>query len=225
MMPVESAATISGFDSSYPLPNDPMLQGDDHLRLIKAVLKSQFPGVGGQGFAKVITATEDQINSLTGVTGNIQNRLAFLEGNLLAPSGTVMLFGGVVPTGWSVVPQANDRLLILTGNAGNTGGSESPYSFNKSHAHSTQSQTLTQNQIPSHTHTLGDGAILQQGQANLVPFGGTTFGYSAISIGSAGYQSRVGFTGQNDSHNHGDTLGSSVSWTPRYNSVVFGVKI
>ena len=74
-MPLETGTTLADLDRTYPLAGDPTSQGDDHLRLLKSILKDQFPGSGGDGFSKTIVATEDEINSLTGVTGNIQGQL------------------------------------------------------------------------------------------------------------------------------------------------------
>ena len=42
-MPLEISTYISGLDESWPLSGDPTNKGDDHLRLIKHVLQSQFP--------------------------------------------------------------------------------------------------------------------------------------------------------------------------------------
>ena len=74
-MPLETGTTISDLDSSYPLGSDNTAQGDDHLRLIKAILKAQFPGVGGTGFASAITATETELNYVSGVTSGIQAQI------------------------------------------------------------------------------------------------------------------------------------------------------
>jgi hypothetical protein len=41
-MPIEAAASITTFNQLWPLGTDPKSQGDDHLRLIKAILKSCF---------------------------------------------------------------------------------------------------------------------------------------------------------------------------------------
>lgn len=74
-MPLEAASTIEGLFVLWPLGDDPVLEGDDHLRLIKAVLKAQFPGTAGQGFAIPITSTEAEINHLVGVTSGLQQQL------------------------------------------------------------------------------------------------------------------------------------------------------
>jgi hypothetical protein len=74
-MPLETGNHICDLDASWPLGADPTNRGDDHLRLIKGVLKTTFPGEGGAGFCKTIEATEDEINNLVGTTGPIQDQL------------------------------------------------------------------------------------------------------------------------------------------------------
>lgn len=82
-MPLENASSISQLDSNWPLGLDSSSRGDDHLRLLKAVLKAQFPGAGGQGFSKPITVTEDQLNAIPGRLDNM--------GNWIYPVGSVVL--------------------------------------------------------------------------------------------------------------------------------------
>lgn len=65
-MPLENANTISQLDSRWPLGTDSATRGDDHLRLIKAVLKAQFPGRSGQGFEKPLTVDVDFLNDIPG---------------------------------------------------------------------------------------------------------------------------------------------------------------
>jgi hypothetical protein len=79
-MPIESTTTIAGLTSNWPLSNDTFGGTDDHLRVIKSVLKTTFPGSGGQGFSIPITATEAEINRLVGVTSGVQAQI-----NLKAP--------------------------------------------------------------------------------------------------------------------------------------------
>lgn len=45
-MPVESASNIDALNSSYPTADDGAGQGDDHIRLIKSVLKTVFASLG-----------------------------------------------------------------------------------------------------------------------------------------------------------------------------------
>jgi len=76
-MGLETASYIDQLNASNPLAVDPKSQGDDHLRLIKTVLKTQFPNLGEAAVnttaAQInvlteITASATEINKLTGVT-------------------------------------------------------------------------------------------------------------------------------------------------------------
>lgn len=57
-MPLESASFISQLDSANPLGTEPKSVADDHLRLIKNVLKTQFPNFG----AAALVPTAQAIN-------------------------------------------------------------------------------------------------------------------------------------------------------------------
>lgn len=74
-MGLESTSFLSGLDGTWPTGIDKVNEGDDHLRLLKNVLKSQFPGIGGSGFAQAITANEMELNYSVGVTSLIQPQL------------------------------------------------------------------------------------------------------------------------------------------------------
>lgn len=64
-MPVESATYISDLNASNPVgATDPKSQGDDHLRLIKATVKSTFSQVAGE-----VAASHIELNYLDGATG------------------------------------------------------------------------------------------------------------------------------------------------------------
>ncbi len=66
-MTVESATFISQLSASNPAAGDNISEGDDHIRLIKTVLQSQFPNLG----AVASTATSAQLNKLGFETGSI----------------------------------------------------------------------------------------------------------------------------------------------------------
>ena len=83
-MGIETATFIANLNLGWPLGADTVAQGDDHLRLIKKVLKATFPGAGGQGLASAINVTEAQFNSLAGVTSPLQAQLNALEARLAA---------------------------------------------------------------------------------------------------------------------------------------------
>lgn len=68
-MSVETNANfITDLDDAYPRKNDLIKEGDDHLRLIKRILKNNLPG-----FNKAVTMTADKLNLLDrGLTADDQ---------------------------------------------------------------------------------------------------------------------------------------------------------
>ena len=73
-MGLETTQTISGLISDWPEVIDPTSQGDDHIKLLKSMLKAQFPGQANQGFAQPIDATEVELNYLSGTSSNVQTQ-------------------------------------------------------------------------------------------------------------------------------------------------------
>lgn len=70
-MTVETAISISQLDATLPAASDPKSEGDNHLRLIKSVLKTQFPNFG----TAAMTATTVELNYMVGVTSAVQTQL------------------------------------------------------------------------------------------------------------------------------------------------------
>ena len=66
-MAVESATYISQLVQTNPVVGDPVGEGDDHLRMIKEVLKTNFSGVNSSG-TTAVTATATEMNLLSGKT-------------------------------------------------------------------------------------------------------------------------------------------------------------
>ena len=73
-MALETATYISQLVDTNPTASDPVSQGDDHLRLIKSVLQSQFTTLG----AAAVTTTAAELNLLDGVSGLVQADLTKL---------------------------------------------------------------------------------------------------------------------------------------------------
>ena len=71
-MGVESASYISQLVDTNPVVGDPVGEGDDHLRLIKTVLKTQFSGLSG---STAVTTSEAELNYVDGVTSAIQTQV------------------------------------------------------------------------------------------------------------------------------------------------------
>lgn len=70
-MPLETATYISQLVSSNPAATDQVSQGDDHLRLIKAVLQSQFTGLGTNPVNSTAIAIDFAVNAVLGNSGTI----------------------------------------------------------------------------------------------------------------------------------------------------------
>lgn len=70
-MPIESASFISQLNTANPTASDPKSEGDDQIRLVKTVLKAQFPNFG----AAAVTPTVDELNRVAGVTSPLQTQI------------------------------------------------------------------------------------------------------------------------------------------------------
>ena len=184
-MGYESANNIDELDDNWPLSDDLIPFADDHIRSIKSVLKNTFPGAGGNGFADPITATEAEINSLAGVTGDIQTqidteattradadsgldaRVTNLEAvnnpklNDIFPVGAIYITAGNTNPGSLLgvgtwSARAQGRFIVGVG-TGNDGAEGRAYGAGNSSTGSYRHQ-LTTAEMPAHTHSvlLGD---------------------------------------------------------------------
>lgn len=181
-MALESASYIAQLNSANPTSTDTVSQADDHLRLIKSVLKNTFPNLD-----QPVTVTPAQINSPI-------------------PRGLISLWSGsvaTVPTGWVLcdglnsTPDLRNRFVIGAGDTysvGSTGGSTT--------------QTLSVGNLPAHTHTVSGttGAagshthtINDPGHAHSYTAGGSnTAQYGAsggYNFGTVGYSTGASVTG------------------------------
>ena len=114
-MAKETATYISQLDANNPTTSDSVAQGDDHLRMLKTVLKTQFSGLTG---TTAVTASEAEMNYLDITTlGTSADSKALTQA-----SGVVTIAGDVVVSG--TTPKvtigdagAEDAMLALDGNA------------------------------------------------------------------------------------------------------------
>lgn len=63
-MPIETSTYINGLVPANPANTDGLSGADDHLRLLKSTITNTFPNITG-----AVTATQDQLNSVSGFTG------------------------------------------------------------------------------------------------------------------------------------------------------------
>jgi hypothetical protein len=98
-MGLETGTYISELVSANPTATDPISQGDDHLRLIKTVLKNQFSGLSG---TTAVTSSGAELNILDGVTATYAE-LNYLDITTLGTSADSKALtqsaGGVVTIG------------------------------------------------------------------------------------------------------------------------------
>lgn len=69
-MTVENATLISQLNIAWPLAADLISEGDDHLRLIKLCLRTNFPNIAG-----IVTPSHLELNYVAGVTAPVQGQI------------------------------------------------------------------------------------------------------------------------------------------------------
>lgn len=223
-MALESASFIAQLNNDNPTSTDTISQADDHLRLIKTVLKNTFPNLD-----QPVTATPANLNS------------PIPQGVIVMWSGTI----ATIPGGWALcngsngTPDLRGRFVMGGSNAivpGTTGGSETS-SAAGSHTHTeaaagahnhggaTASHALTVDQIPAHTHsyTRTDLAAVAAGGAGAVGFTSSTQSTSSVG-GGAGHTHGVASDGS-----HAHTINSvgdhTHTVTPPYYALAYIMKL
>lgn len=115
-MPLENSNTIKGLDETWPSPDDPVDRGDDHIRLIKHVLKTMFPGM-----EVALTAKIDFLNGL-------ENKISTMEAAIknANPVGSIVIRNdnidpSTVYPGTKWTRLSADEAAFFLGNGGNGG--------------------------------------------------------------------------------------------------------
>lgn len=99
-MTVESATYISQLNTANPTGADAKSEGDDHLRLLKSVLRAQFPNFG----AAALTASNTQLDKL----------VTTFSVNTGAPSSVIQVDGSG-KVGINVAPSVSFHVQDATG--------------------------------------------------------------------------------------------------------------
>lgn len=175
-MGLETASYINQLQAANPSATDRLQQGDDHIRLLKQVLKNTFPNLTGP-----VTLTQAVLNGLP---------------NLTSPTGLIALWYGTaetVPSGWAIcngqeVPRSDGSGAIQTpdlrgrtvigvsesipyGSTGGNAGIELTMAAAGDHTHSgtataagehshsgnVGSTVLSASQLPAHQHAIAAG--------------------------------------------------------------------
>lgn len=205
-MAIESASYISDLNAANPAAADGIADGDNHLRLLKQVLKTTFPNISGS-----VTPTHIELKGFVPIGGII-----LWSGTVATiPAGWMLCNGGTTArsdgAGNITAPDLREKFVIGAKsdvgadlNPGETGGSLTPavavtvpshthgftsdWGGNHNHGGVTGSTVLTIDQIPAHTHTGG-----QQG---------TTGGGNNVFTGGGATTLQTGSTGGGLGHNH-----------------------
>lgn len=211
-MGLESATYINQLDVTNPLNSDPKSAGDDHIRMIKRVLKETFPAITGP-----VLATQDELNSGVGGGGGgtLNQQLTILSGmsvqqatdvaSISALIGTMMndatqtqalltlgsFFGGVISRTSAYTVTTADRGKLVEATTGSwtvsfPGASTAGAGFSFAVANS-GSGTITLD--PSETIDGAGSITLTAGQSCIVVSNGSawrTVGRTVSSSGSSG---------------------------------------
>ena len=84
-MPLETANFIDGLVATNPAATDGLADADNHMRLIKAVLKNSFPSIAG-----AVNATHTELNTLDGDTAATSTTLVDADRLVVNDNGTMV---------------------------------------------------------------------------------------------------------------------------------------
>lgn len=247
-MAIETATYLSDLNVSNPPGSDPVGQADDHIRLLKSVLKSTFPNVTG-----AVNSTQAQLNF--GVV----------------PTGAIIMWSGAttsIPTGWALcngqtatktdgsgtvtVPDLRDRFIVGAGSTYAVGATGGATSITTAVSITNDPVTLTTSQIPAHNHSatvsdpghshsindpghshnirVGGGAgsgwtSLTQGENSWITSASNNTGIS-INGNGTGISVSISNSGSGNSHTHNNTLTNSSHTTlPPYYALCYIYKL
>lgn len=150
-MPVEGQViSIADLDPTYPQADDPISQGDNHVRNIKKAITQTFPNIDG-----TVTATEDELNQLVGqdlpsdiesLTGTLQatqEQVATNAGNITTNANNITTNANSITTNADAISANADAISTLQGQVGSndsdTGSLSSRVSQNETDIGSLQS--------------------------------------------------------------------------------------
>ena len=127
-MPLESANTIAQLDEQWPNGSDSVDRGDDHIRLIKSVMKKSFPGPTGNGFSTPLTVDPALLNALAQTINDMKAAITNAQaiGNIIFRDDAVdpaTLYPG---TTWTLLTGDACVALATAQNVGQTSGDNNP---------------------------------------------------------------------------------------------------
>lgn len=193
-MAIESATYLSDLNVANPPGSDPVGQADDHIRLLKSVLKTTFPNLTGP-----VTSTQVQLNLGVIPTGCI---LMWSGSTTSVPSGYALCNGGTYSksdgSGNVTVPDLRDRFIVGAGSTYAVAATGGAVSNTPTITVTNEAVALTTNQLPAHTHsnTLNDSGhthtATQVAHTHTYSTTGAnngqySAGFGAVAVGSLNY--------------------------------------
>lgn len=150
-MALEQADFVSQLDEQWPNGLDSLDRGDDHLRLIKSVLKKTFAGPENKGFNKAITVDPDVLNNLAKTIEELEKKIT----NTHAVGAIIFRDDATDPatlypnTTWSLLSGDACIALATDKNVGTMSGNNTPPVPVPYHDHSA---SFAGDQMPAHSH-------------------------------------------------------------------------
>ncbi len=236
-MTVEAATTIADLDVTLPLNANSLTECDDHIRLIKAVLKAQFPGITTNGFNAAVLVSELELNYLSGISSAFQAQIDLVISNVV-PVGGISMYSGLlsaIPSNWQLADGTNGSANLID---------LIPMGTNTENELLTAGGSATKT-VTAHTHdmthnhadatTTSDGDHTHGMDTNFNSASGANFraGYlDPLKGGSKAYPTQLPFTSTADgAHSHTlsvastavttDTVGVTGDNTPQYVKLVY----
>lgn len=235
------------WDITTPLGSDAASLGDDKIRELKTDVQTALRGAASDGTEAKFPGsdTANPTYRYRGLKGTTGARPAFGDYGLymnttlntiqrdsgtawenvatLIPSGTVMVFyQAAAPVGWTQVVTQNDKALrVVSGGTGGTAGGTDSIASPPTHIHATSSHTLTEAQMPAHTHSL-----VVSGSSGVVAVqnGGPNQGISGGGPGGGSWSQQVSASaGSSNSHDHGN-VSATTGFSPAYINVLIASK-
>lgn len=193
-MALENASYPTQLVTSNPQGGDQESQGDNHIRLIKGVLKTTFPNFGAP-----LTATAAQLAILADSTKQLfPGIIAWWSGTLSnIPAGWKLCNGVGTTSNGIAIPDLRARFVVGAGGVAPVG----PVAGSTGHQHTAtptiNNHTLVIAEIPGHQHdaSAGTGSRLSDAQPQ-----------NTDTIGQVSASGTSGLTGGNQPHTHGATL-------------------
>ena len=189
-MALETADHIAGLVITNPPGGDPLGQADDHLVLIKKVLKADLGGIASPVYEDADAAGAGGTTLATGVTmSSWEARIKAAEDAIIGASGfqvgMIMMWSGAIvdiPAKWGLCdgitvgsPDLRGQFIVGAGDTyapDDTGGSDTATTDGgtaHTHALTVAGHTLVEAEIPEHNHAMFTGT---QASSSSTPLSG-----------------------------------------------------